>query len=171
MAACSASSTCAGASAFLGGSSALADRVVMDEPRQLPLPHKSRSTSCSQTAPVEPAASAKWLDVQNHKPLPTRGVASAARSAHRAGPLRPACCSWKGAVGQPAPGFSANRRDRSPVPSLHRRKRLCRPSVKKIAVRKTGDASWAVPLAFRVLLAGILDENTGSTISDPIATQ
>jgi hypothetical protein len=171
MAACSASSTCAGASAFLGGSSALADRAVMDEPRRLPPPHKSRSTSCSQTAPVEPATSARWLDVQKHRPLPTRGVTTAVRSPRQAGPLRPACYFWKGAGGQPAPGFSANRRDRSPVPALRRRKRLCRPSVKKIAVRKTGDASWAVPLAFRVLLTGILVENTGSTISDPIAKQ
>jgi len=153
-------------------SSALADRAVMDEPRPLPLPHKSRSTSCSETAPVETATtSARWLDVQKHKPLPTRGVTTAVRSAHQARPLRPACRSWKGAVGQPAPAFPANRRNRSRAPVLRRRKRLRRPSVKKIAVRKTGDASWTVPLAFRVLLAGILVENTGSTISDPIATQ
>jgi hypothetical protein len=61
-----------------------ADQAVMDEPRRLPLPHKSRSTSCSQTAPVEPATSARWLDVQNHKPPPTREVTTAVRSPHQA---------------------------------------------------------------------------------------
>jgi hypothetical protein len=106
-------------------SSALAERAVMDEPRPLPLPHKSRSTSCSETAPVETATtSARWLDVQKHKPLPTRGVTTAVRSAHQARPLRPACRSWKGAVGQPAPAFPANRRNRSRAPVLRRRKRL-----------------------------------------------
>jgi hypothetical protein len=128
-----------------GGWSARTDRVVMDEPRRLPLPHTNRSTSCSQTGPVEPATSARWLDVQKHKPLPMRGVTTAVRSPHQAGSLRPACCFWKGAGRQQAaPGFSA-RRDRSPVPALRRRKPLCRPSLKKIAVRKTGGASWTVP--------------------------
>ena len=129
-----------------GGSSALADRGVMDEPRRLPLRHKSRSTSGSQMAPVEPATtSARWLDVPKHKPLPTRGVTTAVWNPHQAGPLRPACCSWKGAVGQPATAFPANRRNRSRAPVLRRRKHLCRPSVKKIAGRETRDASWTVP--------------------------
>jgi hypothetical protein len=143
-------------------SSAPADGALMDEPRRLPLPHTSRSTSCSQTAPLEPATSARCWDVVKHKPLPTRGVTTAVRSAHQARPLRPACCSWKGAGGQPA--FPANRRNRRWAPTPRRRKHRCRPSAKKIAVRKTGDASWAVPLAFRVLLAGILVENTGCSI-------
>ena len=131
-----------------GRSSALADRGVMDEPRRrrLPLRHKSRSTSGSQTAPVEPATtSARWLDVLKHKPLPTRGVTTAVWNPHQAGPLRPACCSWKGAVGQPATAFPANRRNRSWAPVLRRRKHLCRRSVKKIAGRETRDASWTVP--------------------------
>jgi hypothetical protein len=147
MAACSASSTCAGASAaFRVVHPRLADRGVMDEPRRLPLRHKRRSTSCSQTAPVEPATtSARWLDVLKHKPLPTRGVTTAVWNPHQAGPLRPACCSWKGAVGQPATVFPANRRNRSWAPVLRRRKHLCRPSVKKIAGRETRDASWTVP--------------------------
>jgi hypothetical protein len=57
-----------------GSSSALGDRDVMDEPRRPPLRHKSRSTSCSQAAPVEPAtALARWLDVLKHKPLRREG--------------------------------------------------------------------------------------------------
>jgi hypothetical protein len=129
-----------------GRSSGLADRAVMDEPRRLPLPHKSRSTSCSQAAPAETATtSARWLDVLKHKPLPTREVTTAVPRAHQAGPLRPACCSWRGAFVLPTTAFPANRRDRSRAPVLRRRKHLCRPSAKKIAFRKTRDASWTVP--------------------------
>ncbi len=135
----------------------------MDEPRRRQLPRKSRSTNCSEATPGwEAMPSAGWLHVQTHRLTPTRVVTTAVRGAHLAGLLRPACCAWKNPLVQPAPGFPANRRGRSRASVRHRRKHRSRPSAKKIAVRKTRDASLDCPkIAFGVLLAGILVENTG----------
>ena len=124
MAAGSASSTCTGASPAF---------PIVHPPRPIELSWMSRAGSRSDIKAGPRLArrrhrfrtattSAGWLDVLKHKPLPTRGVTTAVRSAHPARPLRPACCSWKGAVGRSATAFPANRWDQSWAPVLRRLK-------------------------------------------------
>jgi hypothetical protein len=120
--------------------------LVTGEQRRLRLLHKNRSTNCREVAPTrEATTSARSSDVPTHKRTPTRAATTVVRSADQAELSIPACCSRKGASVQPARVLTANRRARSLAPPPHRRRRRCRPSAKKIAVRKTRGASLTVP--------------------------
>jgi hypothetical protein len=101
-------------------------------------PRASQSRYCSTAARGgEPTNLAGWLDARRHRLLLTRGAATAALR-------KPAYCFGDGAVGQPMTASPTSHRDRNAPSRLHLQKRHCRPSAKKIAVRRTFDASWTV---------------------------